>query len=784
MILVYLAQAEFRLGDLESVWRRADEAIARWDGVRPDVVAAMEMLQGRVTHLTGDLAHAQTLFERAGVRFAGSGDAENRMVTLLARANLHVSLDELDEATALATEVLTWASAAGLVDHEIQARWVLAHASNARGDRDAALAELRACLALAEEHRSIHTGAARVMTARELLDRGRIDEAEPLLRAALEDEGLQRNPYSAAATHLSLGMVEKAQGDLDAAERSFGHVIRDLGEEVYPSLLADAHIERGLVRSELGRWDEAAADMLAAGGYLELERAQLPTEELRMTTFEKRNAWDVLTELFVVRIERAVRAGDEAAARRAFGHALGSSERRKARELLAILDRPEVGAALAVDRAVRARRAAASRQLSTAQARIRARAERGDPPEPDLDAALDAATHAFEDAERRVRAASPRRTELERPAIAPADLAAIRAAVPDGGALVVYALTDPVSFAFVVTEEGEHVARLAPREELEADARGLVRLLARPPERSLPDAIATSTRSLGEKLLGPIVERLPAEAPLVIVPDGALHLLPFEVLTVPGSEPAASLLRRAPVSYAPSASVLARLAAAGGDGAEEAAGLLLALAFPIAGEDGGPGTARAPTGEPLEPLPHARAEVAANARLHDEPGVGLRGAAATEAALKRELRAHDHDTIHLAVHGLIDDETPLRSGVLLAAGEGDAEDGLFQVADILTIELRSELVVVSGCETGRGELRRGEGILGLNRALLIAGARRTCLSLWRVADAETAALMTAFHRHRRAGLSAAAALRRAKLERIDAGASPFHWAPFVLSGAH
>jgi CHAT domain-containing protein len=149
------------------------------------------------------------------------------------------------------------------------------------------------------------------------------------------------------------------------------------------------------------------------------------------------------------------------------------------------------------------------------------------------------------------------------------------------------------------------------------------------------------------------------------------------------------------------------------------------------------------------------------------------------------------DVIHLATHGSFDREQGTESAVLLAAGPRAANppdpgsDGRLRAWEIMSqLRLRAELVVLSACETGRGRVMRGEGIVGLVRALQYAGARSIVASQWAVADASTATLMQRFHEGFRAGLPKDEALRRAMgAVRQDARtAHPYFWAPFFLTG--
>jgi CHAT domain-containing protein len=132
--------------------------------------------------------------------------------------------------------------------------------------------------------------------------------------------------------------------------------------------------------------------------------------------------------------------------------------------------------------------------------------------------------------------------------------------------------------------------------------------------------------------------------------------------------------------------------------------------------------------------------------------------------------------------------------ILTQTGTSDSGGGLLQFSDIVELKLNADLVVLSACETGLGELRDGEGIIGLTRALFYAGAASSMVSLWKVEDQSTSLLMERFYRNLKGGLSKSDALRLAKLgimrstvnlKAIGEGqdlASPFYWAPFVLIG--
>jgi CHAT domain-containing protein len=149
----------------------------------------------------------------------------------------------------------------------------------------------------------------------------------------------------------------------------------------------------------------------------------------------------------------------------------------------------------------------------------------------------------------------------------------------------------------------------------------------------------------------------------------------------------------------------------------------------------------------------------------------------------------DARIVHFATHGYVDDRSPFDSGLVLSIPEEltpGRDNGLLQVWEIFeSVRLDADLVVLSACETGIGEIRGGEGIIGLTRAFQYAGARSVLASLWRVEDRATAELMSRFYRGLLVeGLPVAAALRQAQLA-VGADRrwrSPYYWSGFVLQG--
>ncbi|MEM3433857.1 MAG: CHAT domain-containing protein [Candidatus Methanomethyliaceae archaeon] len=297
---------------------------------------------------------------------------------------------------------------------------------------------------------------------------------------------------------------------------------------------------------------------------------------------------------------------------------------------------------------------------------------------------------------------------------------------------------------------------------------------------------------------------------LVVVPDRALALLPFEVLVVSRGEPVRYLVDRGPpVLYAPSCTVLLQLEGRQAEGAGQAKEPVLLVGHcrygvpsEGAGEDVlGQLAARsvyARLGGQLQELPSTAWELDWLKEVYQRGGqevAWLREEWATERNVRRNVAGRR--VVHFATHGLVDQRLGNLFGALALtpgrAAEDPRDDGYLTLGEILGLPLGGcELVVLSACGTNVGPEQRGEGVHGLARGFLVAGARRVAASNWQVADEATANLMTIFATYvaeeQKAGrpVDYAAALHKAKRWMRQHGRpdwrEPFYWAPFILIG--
>jgi len=187
----------------------------------------------------------------------------------------------------------------------------------------------------------------------------------------------------------------------------------------------------------------------------------------------------------------------------------------------------------------------------------------------------------------------------------------------------------------------------------------------------------------------------------------------------------------------------------------------------------------------LEPLPEAEEEVKALGRLYGASRSKVYvGAEAREDRVKSE--ASRARILHFATHGILNNALPMYSHLALADG-GAGEDGLLEAWELMQLDLRADLVVLSACETARGRIGAGEGMIGFSWAMFLAGVPSIVVSQWKVETAATRDLMVNFHRNLIATKSKptkAEALRQAalKLMKTPETSHPFYWAGFVLVG--
>ena len=444
----------------------------------------------------------------------------------------------------------------------------------------------------------------------------------------------------------------------------------------------------------------------------------------------------------------------------------------------------------------------------------------------DANSQIDALVLQYRHVEEQIRATSPTWYALQRPAIV--SLRDVQQhLLDDRTVLLEYALGEERSYVFSIDSHSAAAYALARRSEIEDAARRVYELVtvhdgtgshAVTTRRNEQRAYMAASTALSRMILGPVADRIKGKRVLVVA-DGALLYIPFAALPVPAasSQPAnvwVPLIGEHEIIGLPSASALAALRqqAAGRKPQAKEVAILADPVFDRNDErvastlNGGASVERVSQArEPAEHLARSVADVNGGATLTFPrlpftrreaanilavtPSTGkmaaLDFAASRSAATNSDLS--QYRIVHFATHGLLDSVRPELSGLVFSLFDqnGRPQNGFLSLEDIYNLNLPADLIVLSGCKTALGKDIQGEGIIGLTRGFMYAGASRVVASLWEVDDFATAELMRRFYSGmERQGIAPAAALRAAQIQmwKQNRWSAPFYWAAFQIQG--
>jgi len=754
-----LGRARVRLGELAPARALLQESLAAAEELEDAALIADAATELGNLHLAnGEPVQALLLQERAIELHRGMEDRigerigfHNLGAIYFAMGDLERSRRSLEEALRLAGELH---DAAGVA----RARNMLGAVLAAQGRLEQARVEFEAA---ARGWESLDAPRSRALTGAnlaEVLGRlGRGEEAATLLAGALAGfRGVGDVEGEAFALNLH-GDLALAGGDREAALAAHHEALALATEHGFAEERLRAHAGMAAALRARGEVGAAVREALLALDEIDRLRAGLAIDTFKSQFLAGKMA----------HYERAVDllvgdAGSPSAEN--LSAAFQVVERGRARSLVDLLAESGARLTATADPELVASERGARDELTAALAT--------------LAGAADAAARAA--ARERVRLAE---AELERLAIEiryrdprygeiaypqPLTLSAVREAVlQDGEELLEYFIGEEKAWLWRVGRHSAALVRLPPPAEIRATVNEWLDAIER--SGSDPSGRASEVEAaarVARALLPP--DPLPAGQRLIVVPDGPLHHLPFEALPSGGR----LLIEDHEVVVAPAAGALQALRRQ----APPAPSGFLGIADPIPAV-GDPQFAR---------LPHSREEVATIAALFPATA---RTVLAGEAATKERLRALALDRfrfVHFASHAWVDAEDLRRSGLRLTPAGEDAGSALLSLDEIAALDLRAELVVLSACRSGGGELLRGEGLVGLTRAFLYAGTRAVVVSLWDVGDRSTAEFMRLFYRGLEAGQSPAAALRAAKLAFLASDRplqrSVRQWAAFIMVG--
>jgi CHAT domain-containing protein/tetratricopeptide (TPR) repeat protein len=667
-----------------------------------------------------------------------------------------------------------------------------------------------------------------------------LGESQKALETYSEALALRRavgDRFGEAFTLHNIGMVYNSLGETQKALGKFNEALqlrRETGDRD-----GEANTMLWIARAEqkLGDLAQAHQTIEESVSIVESLRAGIHGQDLRSSYFSSRQeCYQSNIAILMERHKQNPAAGFDAAA-------FAVSERARARSLLDLLTESRIDVRQGVDGSLLERERSLRQRLNArAAAQITLLNRKHTPAQADAIAKEVASiTEEYEDLRAQIRARSPRYAALTQPQpLTPAEIQ--RQVLDQDTLLLEYSLGGDASYLFVVSQTSLTSHQLPKRSEIEAATRRVYELLTAPQPRPGAAEVNRQARiaeakanywpqaaALSRMLLGPVASRL-GKKRLVIVADGALQYIPFAALPVPspgndegrnsGAKPQPLFVEHEIVSL-PSASTLATLRRelAGRKPAEKS---LAVLADPVFTEDdtrvrlnvseaGAKEKTRSADSDEMDIVSRQMTRSGRETGVIDaEAGFGRLLSTRREAAAilalvpeRERMQALDFEAnratalrpqlgeyriVHFATHGLLNNIHPELSGMVLSlvGKEGKPQDGFLRLQDIYNLKLPAELVVLSACQTGLGKEIKGEGLIGLTRGFMYAGAPRIVASLWKVDDRATSELMKRFYQGLLGpeALRPAGALRQAQLSiwKEKQWREPYYWAAFVLQG--
>jgi len=584
--------------------------------------------------------------------------------------------------------------------------------------------------------------------------RNRIAEAEARSSAALEKAKPQHDEMMITLigyTRMSIRFDQQRYEDVLAMADDLA--ARTITTTPNFDIYWETKLMAGYALQKLGRIDEARAAFQDAVDSIESRRSNVPG-----SGEDEQQFFSDKTPPYLALFDLAVRRHDAA-------DAVRWMERARARTLFESLAVGRMKSARSLTPAELEAEGRADARLKAANIALR-EAQSNDNPDPARIAALardvDAARVERDELTSQLYSRHPE-LSLARGAIPIPDLDEIRRGIPADGVVLEYLLGTDWSWLVTITrDEGPRFHRIgvgsaSMRKKVTAFQQHIARRYFgyRPEAKRLYDLlIAPAARVLRKKKI------------VCIIPDDSLWTLPFQVLADADGH---SLIEQHPIFYTPSLTILSWYAGHPRKTPDDRS--LLAAGNPHGAS-----------------LPDAGREVRGIARFFDpRRTLVLTGREATETRVKQEA-AH-YRVLHFATHGTFSNELAMYSHIELARNAGDPDDGQLEAREIADLDLDADLAVLSSCNTARGGVRIGEGMVGMSWALLAAGCRRAVVTQWEIDSSSTGDLMIDFHRRLAAGGSytgraPSEALRRAQLKMMtdETRAHPYYWAGFILIG--
>lgn len=829
-ILLNLGYSHLELSDMSEASKFFDQALTLWRAVKDPRGEAMTLAAlGQLNSRSGYKQKALDLYSQAIRTFRILGDKLGEAIISSSTGAVYSDLEENRKALQCYERALELYKSMKILNGEAGATILVGKLHHAIGDDKKAFAYLQKAVLmihLLKEHR---------LKSYALQYIGAIYDSMGDKKRALEyyDQSLvfHRKGGDLRGEAYALSQIGKVIESLGDKEKAINHFNQALNlnrkaANIFGEISTLYNIAR--IQRNAGQLFESRTNIESALEKAEIGRTRVVRQDLRDSYLAiVRQSYDLHIDVLMMLDEK--QRGEGFAM-----EAMEASERARARALIEMLIEARDGIYQGVDSSLVERKRLLQQQINEkAEHQIKLLEKRHTPEESaKAEKELEDAIEEYQQAHALILSASPRYAALAQPAILTAR--EIQQQLLDRDtALVEFALGDDRSYIWVITQQDVTTRVLPGRAEIEKVAREVYQLLTEPNrevkgeteikklarvDRARYQYWKASAR-LSRMIFDPVAEVLKKKR-LLIVADGALQYIPFAALPSPrrsvitdqsspenkkanpkgqaAKDSYRPMLIDYEITYLPSASTLAILRSEAITRNPASKSIAL-IADPVFSKDDSRFTQQNDVGKPSSstrdrrqrgrasrlPFSHKEADAIVAAFEGHELLVARGFDASRERVMSEDLS--QYKVVHFATHGFINSEHPELSEILLSLldKEGRGRNGSLRLHEIYGLKLSAELVVLSACQTALGKDVRGEGLIGLTRGFMYAGASRVMASLWSVDDAATASLMGKFYKKMmRDKMRPAEALRDAQREMFEQQPrlSPYYWAAFTLQG--
>lgn len=574
---------------------------------------------------------------------------------------------------------------------------------------------------------------------------------------------------------VNLGMVSAQLGKEDAAIEFYQRAIEKASLLQADAILWEAYLELANVYSKQKNYLESVDSYKKSIMYLEEIRSKIKLEELKASYLGVDRRIDTYHNFIDLLIELYEEKPDFSFDKDAFFY----MERAKARAFLDRLKVSKVNISQNVDWKLLEQEEDVLSELSTLNSDLY-RVEKSEEERLKTEELLKKAEDDLEALKRKIRTLSPGYINLRYPKIITLDEVQ-KELLDSSTAFFEYCLTERKSYVFVITKRSLQIISLPALKDIKKLVRQHLNDITDVKEEKFQAGF-----TLFQYLILPGLKKNIKN--LIFIPDDILHYLPFETL-ITTRDNNNWLIKDYKIAYVPSISSLREIIQRKRSYRAEPQKQLLAIGDPIFGREEDEiekgSISKGFEEEEILTLPRLKysgLEIEKISNLFSRTDILKRNEASEKRFKDRKL--DDYKILHFATHCIIDDKNPARSAIIFTLDDSPEEDGFLQMREIFYLKLNSDLVTLSSCQTGRGQLIKGEGIEGLSRAFFYAGSSAALISLWSVNDQATSQFMERFYFHLCSSRSIMNSLQKTKLEMIESGtlSHPYYWAGFVVSG--